>query len=360
MLKDYEITAINEPGGTAAVRAPSGGTAYLPYLDIIRCAACLMVILLHSISPYIFNASYYGTKSWGMFLVMNSICRTGVPLFLMISGYLLLSDYRSGGIGDFYKRRIPHIVLPLAAWNAIYYVFFAVVDKTPISFMDFTGKVLNSGSAYHLWYLYTLLGIYLLIPFLKKITDACSLKQLCLLLLLICFCGTIRPFINTVTPVYIYFFDPLANGYLGYFLLGYILGKLPLKKRFTIPLLTAGLSGLLLDVIHGSFASSPSGIVLPHNGGYDIAHFLLAAGLFVLVRGVFGSAVGIGFLKRLSRLTFGVYLTHVIFIELIQRYLLPELSPAAGALYTFSLAVICSFLTVFLFSKIKFVRNIIL
>lgn len=360
MLKGYELNKVKKTGEKNSTDVTSNGTEYLPYLDIIRCAACLMVVLLHSISPYIFNASYYGTKSWWMFLVMNSLCRTGVPLFLMISGYLLLSDGRSGGIGGFYKKRIPHIVLALAAWNVIYYIFFTVVDKTPINLMDFVGKVLNSGSAYHLWYLYTLLGIYLLAPFLKKITDACSLRQLCLLLLLICFCGTIRPFINTVTPLYIYFFDPLANGYLGYFLLGYILGKLPLKKRFTIPLLTAGLSGFLLEVINGHLSSSPAGIVLTHNGGYDITHFLFAAGLFVLVRSLFGSAAGVKLLKGLSKLTFGVYLVHVIFIELIQRYFLPELSPATSTLYTFLLATTCSLLTTFLLSRIKYVKNIIL
>ncbi|MHC1695252.1 MAG: acyltransferase [Eubacteriales bacterium] len=360
MLKDYVIIAKNESDGTYAVHVPSGGTAYLPFLDIIRCAACMMVILLHSISPYILNTSYYGTKSWWMFLVLNSLCRTGVPLFLMISGYLLLSDGKSGGIGGFYKKRLPHIVLALAAWNVIYYLFFTVVDKTPVGVMDFIGKVLNSGSAYHLWYLYTLLGIYLLTPFLKKITDACTLRQLCLLLLLICFCGTIRPFINTVTPLYIYFFDPLANGYLGYFLLGYILGKLPLRKRLTVPLLAAGLSGFLFEVIRGHLSSSPAGIVLPHNGGYDITHFLFAAGLFVLVRCIFGNVVRVKLIKKLSKLTFGIYLVHVIFIELIQRYFLPELSPAASTLYTFLLATTCSLLTSFLLSKIKFVRNIII
>ena len=75
-----------------------------------------------------------------------------------------------------------------------------------------------------MWFVYTMMGIYLAAPFLKRITDACTGRQLSLLLLLIIFPTSIRPLLNTVLPVYIYLFDPILEGYLGFFLMGYLLG----------------------------------------------------------------------------------------------------------------------------------------
>lgn len=71
-----------------------------------------------------------------------------------------------------------------------------------------------------------------------------SLKQLVWLEVLICLCTTLRPFVDTVLPVYIFMFEPLFNGHIGFFLLGYILGKTDIKSR-AIPLFA--LMGLVGD-----------------------------------------------------------------------------------------------------------------
>lgn len=62
------------------------------YLDLLRGVSILFVILLHALSYYLHDAFFYGSKSWYIFLWFNGFVRTGVPLFLMISGYLHLTS----------------------------------------------------------------------------------------------------------------------------------------------------------------------------------------------------------------------------------------------------------------------------
>ena len=64
----------------------------IPYLHYLRAVAILMVVALHSITPYISDAAIYGKKSWYVYLFINAVTRGGVPMFLMISGYLMLND----------------------------------------------------------------------------------------------------------------------------------------------------------------------------------------------------------------------------------------------------------------------------
>ena len=97
-----------------------------PYLDLLRCLAIFFVVVLHVMTPVLTNQGLYGSTSWYVCLFQNSLNRAGVPLFLMISGYLMLRDARTLAVGRFYKKRLPRLLLPLAVWNGIYYIAHAL------------------------------------------------------------------------------------------------------------------------------------------------------------------------------------------------------------------------------------------
>lgn len=198
----------------------------IPYIHLIRVFACLMVILLHSASGHIFIDAidkYYYT-------FINGVTRPCVPLFFMITGALILPSELS--MFEFYKKRIPRIAYPLLFWAAIYAFFYFVISDQSIS--DFFRK--NPFSfPFHgegiLWYLYMLIGIYFIIPFINA--ELFVNRQMMIVYICIWFVSTITPFMHHYQSFllgYNYWehnFDMFVyfTGYFGYLLLGFFLSK---------------------------------------------------------------------------------------------------------------------------------------
>lgn len=331
------------------------------YLDFLRSFAIIMVLILHSISPYIARPELFGKTSWYINLFLNAFARTGVPLFLMISGSLILSSEQTENFGQFYKKRLLRIVIPLVFWNIAYFIFRCISGNAVFDIAALFSAFINNGTEYHLWYLYTLIGIYLLAPFLRIIVGRCSMKQLVWLVFLMTFCTTIRPFINTVTPLYVYLFEPLFNGYIGCFLLGYVLSRIDYTPKSTAAFMVAGLLGFAGSIILNHTNSSAESVNLIANFGYSICHYTLAAAIFAVSkfmfekRSVFESGISL-----LSKHSFGIYLTHVAVIDLITNFFMIDASPVVSAAYLFSLAFIGSLLITVILGRIKYVKRIVL
>lgn len=333
------------------------------YLDLARCIAILLVIGLHVIAPHIVTPAYYGSRMWLIWVASNELFRAGVPLFFMISGYLMLSGPAAGDAVSFYRKRLPRLLLPLLCWNVIYYLCYALLDGRTPSLKELADQLLSSGSAYHMWFVYTMLGIYLVTPFLQKIVQGCRRRELLLLLAVILFPGTIRTAINTFLPVTLFVFDPLMEGYLGYFLLGYLLGSARLSPGQRAAAYLLGILGAAVGAGVNLSASSPEAIVMPFNQGYSINHYLCAAAIFIacmqLCRGLPQGAGRL--LARASDLVFGVYWVHVLILEVLSRRLAPfALSMAAYMLVLMLLTALLSFAFAFLAGRVRPLRRLLM
>ncbi|MBE6612471.1 MAG: hypothetical protein E7632_08260, partial [Ruminococcaceae bacterium] len=301
------------------------------YLDLLRAWAIPCVVMLHCITPILANQGFYGSTSWHLAVALNEFCRTGVPLFLMISGALLLSDERSADIGYFYKKRLPRLIFPLLVWHTVYYLAYTFNSGGSFSLRDLLAGLTNNGSAYHMWFVYSLLGIYLITPFLRRITESCSMKALGVLLLILLFPGTLRPLWNVTVGHYIYLFDPLMECYLGYFLFGYLLTRVKLTKLLRILAIVCGIGGFLMGFLASELSSTAEALRYPFNGGYELNHYLLAGAIFFLLRDLTEGREIPAFPTKLAAVlsdtAFGVYWIHVLLLELAQRYLVPDASP---------------------------------
>lgn len=334
----------------------------IPYLDFLRILAIFFVIILHTEIPFLTDVSLYGSRSWYLCIFQNEFNRIGVPLFFMISGYLLLSADSTLDISKFYRKRFGKLLPPLLVWNLIYAVYYAAQAGAPFQFVEFLKRLINNGNAYHMWFIYTLLGIYLIAPFLKRIIDASNFRQQLLLIFIILFPCTICPFINTVTPAYFHLFDPLMEGYIGYFLLGYLLGThtFSLKSRFLIYL--GGITGLFIGILENTFTSSAVACPLPFNMGYSVNHYLCATAMFVLVRSIFyrNQSRLCKFEKLLARtsdLIFGVYWVHVLILNQLVKLVAGRLSVAASLASESLLTILLSLLFAFVVSNIPVLRK---
>lgn len=318
------------------------------YIDILRVFSIFMVIVLHALGDYFYKESSFGSSLWWCLGFINEFCRTGVPLFFMISGFLLLKE-DIPDIKEFYKRRFTKICIPLACYNVFYYVTRSISDGE-IDIWRFFTETIDSGCAYHLWFMYTMMFLYLMIPFVKMIIEKCSLKMLVCVFVFAIFQTTIKPFVNTVSNgyVYIYLNQDGICGYLGYVILGYILGTYdvsPLVKR----LIYAGaiISFVAFPVVSMYWAADEGTISL-FNGGYSLNHYVEAAALFIFFKERVN--IKIKFISFLSVLVMDAYFIHVFILEKF-KLLHWEVIPAVMLASLVVITVVLSFLWAYLKNK---------
>ncbi len=161
------------------------------FIDDIRALAILMVIMCHVIDVNCLFWLGYQEMSGARQIILYTLLifgRCGVPLFLMITGYLLLDrDYSHGKWKSFYLHKWLHLFLLTEIWFIIYEVFSVLVQGNPFVGKDLVLRMLflKEPALSHAWYLPVILGLYLLLPIFalvwKKFSDRGCLMTILLL-----------------------------------------------------------------------------------------------------------------------------------------------------------------------------------
>lgn len=329
------------------------------YIDILRTLAILAVIMLHCISGYFVNAELYGTNSWRAVNILNTFTRTGVPLFFMISGYLLISDEKDTTLRSYFKRRLPKILIPFFIWNAAYYVYYSVQNGADMNLGSFLYRFVTMDISYHFWFVYTLLSLYLVVPIIKPFLRRATNTQLLYALLVAAFPTTIGPLINKLSGVWLFRFEPVFLGYVGFFILGYILGRTSFSFRSRTLIYIAGICSALLSIFGTEALSYSELIDTFFNSGYGISPYCLSSAVFVFVKQLSENITSAGISRTFSTLgtlSYGVYLSHVMVMNIIYDIFAFKHVYESVILGFILTAVICFALT-FLISKIKWLRN---
>lgn len=144
------------------------------WIDWARNIACFMVIIVHSTEPFYLGGEgslilSESNACWASFF--DSFVRACVPVFIVISCWLQFPlRYPTG---EFFRRRAVRIIIPFAVWTVVY----ALVWGEPAE--NFKDLIFNFNySAGHLWFVYMLLGIYLLMPLLSPWAERVGKREL--------------------------------------------------------------------------------------------------------------------------------------------------------------------------------------
>lgn len=354
------------------------------WVDWMRVAACFMVMLVHSTEPFYLGGegAQILTRSdafWAAFF--DSFVRACVPLFIVASSFLQFPLHYT--TGEFFRRRAVRILIPFAIWTVVY----ALVWGEPVE--NFRGLLLNFNyAAGHLWFVYMLVGLYLIMPLLSPWAEKVSKKEL-QVYLGIWFLTTLLPLVRdwaaggqlavTYGPfglprqaLYPLWGEASWNGYgvfyylsgmVGYLLLGLyfrrFVGKLSWGKTLAIAL-PAYLAGFAISF--GGFLRRvlASGEVFPKSGTIDLAVSwettwcndtvgvaLMTIAWLLLFRKI--TADGRFYQRVLlpvSKASYGMYLCHLLVLVPVSAYFRPLCPTPVAILVT----AVVSFVVVAAFS----------
>ena len=320
------------------------------WLDWMRVAACLMVMVVHATEPFYLggDGSLILTQTdafWASFF--DSFVRACVPLFIIASSYLQFPLHYSSE--EFFRRRAVRILVPFVLWTVVY----ALVWGSPVQ--NFKDLLLNFNyAAGHLWFVYMLVGVYLLMPLLSPWAERVGRTELRIYLGLWLFTTVIpllRDWVFGAPPV-VYGVSGLPrqalfplwgeaswnaygvfyylSGFVGYLLLGlYVrkfLGTWSWRKTLAValPCFAAGFAlsfgGFLRRVWLSSGGEFPVGGLVEKAVWWEttwcndtLGVALMAIAWVLLFRKI--QAAG-GFYRRitlpLSRAGYGMYLSHLL------------------------------------------------
>lgn len=144
------------------------------YIDYLRVVACFLVMVTHSCEPFYLGGegSLILTETDAVWVaVLNSLPRACVALFVFASAYLQFPLHYT--TGEFFKKRALRILPPFLVWTLVY----ALVWGEPVQ--NFKDLLLNFNyAAGHLWFVYMLLGLYLIMPLLSPWAERVGKREL--------------------------------------------------------------------------------------------------------------------------------------------------------------------------------------
>ncbi|MBR0394593.1 MAG: acyltransferase family protein, partial [Alistipes sp.] len=144
------------------------------WVDWMRVAACFMVILVHATEPFYLGGegSLILTKMdafWAS--LFDSMVRACVPIFIVASSYLQFPLHYSSG--EFFRRRAVRVLVPFLLWSSVYALAWGEQSQ------NFQNLLFNFNySAGHLWFVYMLIGVYLLMPLLSPWAERVGKREL--------------------------------------------------------------------------------------------------------------------------------------------------------------------------------------
>jgi len=172
------------------------------YLDLLRIAATLGVIILH-IAASKWMDTPVTTINWQIMNIYDSLVRWAVPIFVMISGVFHLEPNRNITFNEEMKiifKKILKIILALMFWGLVYKLskYFLHNEEFTVYGIIRSLIIIFGPESYHLWFLYMLIGLYLLTPIFRIFVNNCKREHIEYFLVLFFIIGTCFPLINSI------------------------------------------------------------------------------------------------------------------------------------------------------------------
>lgn len=348
------------------------------FLDYLRVFACFMVMVVHASENFylcpaadspsgemvnvVSKITSYDQQFWVS--LIDGFCRISVPLFMITSAYLLCPLKEGQTWGSFFKRRALRIVPPMIVFLVLYSVLPLLWGGTTVeqAVDNLLYIPLNfPGAAGHMWFLYPLLSLYLLIPILSPWLRKASARQELFVLALFVLSTTV-PFFNMFgldvfgqvywNPYHLLF--PFS-GYIGYLVMGHFLRfhlnwSNARRLAVGIPALAVGAAITMWSFytqIELGVEQSPAMVEIAWN--FCTPNVMLATfGFFLIISTIKRPLAGYALIEDISKKSYGMYLMHMFFLVMWTGIIMPRLYVALAI----PAIAVCTFVTCYVVTKI--------
>ena len=265
-------------------------------IDILRIFAFVFIVMLHTLNRQ------YGLAVWMSGYAVISI---GVNLFIMISGYLLLD--RTETVKEFFRKRFFSILPLFIIFNIIYIYFY-----------NHSFITIKKISAPHFWYIYMILGLYLLTPWLRKVLQYAE-KETFYVVVLWFLCNVFNPYMQFFRLPKIPFSHFPITGFIGYYILGYYLKKYryKLEKIPFICVIGVYITGFLISVLSTKYVLVTTGNrISDFFDKNSLGTFFMSISFFVFwIKFNFKNRNKV--IRMISDSTYFAYLIHIIILHYV-------------------------------------------
>ena len=341
-------------------------------LDIARTFAIICVVLCHSVeSVYKFDMqewNAFSIKSNLFKIILFTIGRLGVPLFLLLTGYLTLNkNIKNDDDGiKFYKKNLIPIIITTEVWIVIYTIFLCIInEKQKFSFEILIRRMLFfEYEPSHMWYMPMIIGIYLAVPFINNVLKNYSIKIIKIPLCIIILSTFIIPTINNILKVLKINtlsskldLEFLGASYGAYIIIGYFVSKEIFKKVKSIYILLGSAISFILCVGMQVF--------MYKNG---ISYKVWYNSIFILIMGVgiFELCTRVKEMKLIwqkifmyiSKISFSIFFVHKIIQICLERKISSfEIGNPFKVISMFFITFILCIIFISILSKIKWIKQ---
>lgn len=345
------------------------------YFDYLRVAAIMAVIVLHVTAHYWMNFSGVNF-TWSMLTLYNSLVRWGVPILVMISGALFLS--RDIDTKRIYTKNISRLAVSFFVWSVFYAIAMAVARHFLMGDRSATFQTILSAiieGHYHMWFIPMIIGVYMCLPMIRAIVQSKEATKTFMILSLALGCvipqitsmsldfigGDFGAFVQSIKNLCSTTKIHLVIGYPFYFILGHCLCNIELSKKLRMCIYILGLVGFASTVLLTSFlaqkTNTPSQTYF-ENFTVNVLLVAIAIHTWFRYRSYNSSRLN-QFVSALSTYSFGAYLVHVFFIEVLKALGLTSMSisPILSVPILSVITIIASFFGSWVLHKIPFINK---
>jgi len=335
------------------------------WLNDLRILSALAIIFVHVAQASLNLPDDINSTAWWTTNLYLSFSLWGVPVFVMISGAILLSPQREyPTLSSFYMRRINRLLIPIIFWT-IFYIFWSylrsVVNEREFDVEQMLSNLLSGRPYPHMWYLYMAIGLYVFTPYLRKIVKHSTKFELFLLSAIIMFISMISLATGT-TPHRTTVFLQLFPLYLGYFFAGHLIfdSNIKIKTQYLLTLFI--LFALLTAAGHYLETTFYSGKYFYQN--FSITIVPMSIVLMFIIKNLHPKIpINPDIRNNLAVFSLGAYLIHPAVFDVIKTLDYFGLNPQTYTLlmipFTVFCVTLCSLLIAYIFSKLPLLKKTI-
>jgi surface polysaccharide O-acyltransferase-like enzyme len=303
----------------------------LAFPDAIRACAIVLVVVLHGAAPLVVRYPHVEPGRWWTANLLDSLARPCVPLFVMVSGMLLLDPKKDPSLRAFFARRFTRVLVPFLAWALIYLAWRVAFHGEAISPARALREIVQGPVYTHFWFVYMLLGLYLATPILRLFVRVAGPEDRRYFLVLWLVTVSLLPLLRRFANLEIGIGFVVTTGFVGYFLLGYHLRDVVLGPRQMAAALTAfvlltaftAIASWAVSARAGAFEEFFYGNLTPNVIAMSACAFLVLRAL-PYERFAVRTPRAFAVMRVVAEASFTIYLLHMIVVESI-LYAVPGL-----------------------------------